>query len=213
MSSNSCPNYNLPIYKKISDVYGSVAGKEIVDRIHDNTDFEKWYGRHSSTIPNFSKHKLFNDKGQYLDFRNLIVDSKDSYDLHIDNNISKYLAGTITKEELETIYNQSDNTTLSKRVQKLMNNTTNTNVDYVVEEDYNRIMRSDDTDLTVDEIKVKQGLKTKEDYYKYFSNTEIILNKLSKDYNDDKLSYFYRYLDVDIQEFEKIVKEANNLCK
>ena len=49
---NSCPNYNLPIYKKISDVYGSVAGKEIIDRIHDNPDFEKWYGRHSAAIPN-----------------------------------------------------------------------------------------------------------------------------------------------------------------
>ena len=210
---NSCPNYNLPIYKKILSVYGNRAGKEVIDTIHDNPDFEKWYGRHSAAIPNFSNHKLFNDKGQYLDFRDLIVNSKDSYDLHIDYNINKYLAGTITKEKLEAIYNQSDSTTLSKRVQKLMNNTTNTNVDYVVEEDYNRIMRSDDTDLTVDEIKVKQGLKTKEDYYKYFSNTEIILNKLSKDYNDDKLSYFYRYLDVDIQEFEKIVKEANSLCK
>jgi hypothetical protein len=213
MSSNSCPNYNLPIYKKISDVYGSVAGKEIVDRIHDNTDFEKWYGRHSSTIPNFSKHKLFNDKGQYLDFRNLIVDSKDSYDLHIDNNINKYLAGTITKEELTSIYNQSDISGLSKRVQKLVNNNKGANIDVLVDNDYNRILQEDDTNLTIDEIKVKNGLKSKEDYYKYTSDINIVLSKLISKYNDDKIPYLYNYLEVDLQEFERIVNEVNNKCK
>ena len=213
MSSNSCPNYNLPIYKKISDVYGSVAGKEIVDRIHDNTDFEKWYGRHSSAIPNFSNHKIINDKSQYLDFRNLIVDSKDSYDLHIDNNINKYLAGTITKEELTSIYNQSDINGLSKRVQKLVNNNKGANIDVLVDNDYNRILQEDDANLTIDEIKVKNGLKSKEDYYKYTSDINIVLSKLISKYNDDKIPYLYNYLEVDLQEFERIVNEVNNKCK
>ena len=210
---NSCPNYNLPIYKKISDVYGSVAGKEIIDRIHDNPDFEKWYGRHSSAIPNFSNHKIINDKSQYLDFRNLIVDSKDSYDLHIDNNINKYLAGTITKEELTSIYNQSDISGLSKRVQKLVNNNKGANIDVLVDNDYNRILQEDDTNLTIDEIKVKNGLKSKEDYYKYTSDTNIVLSKLISKYNDDKIPYLYNYLEVDLQEFERIVNEVNNKCK
>ena len=210
---NSCPNYNLPIYKKISDVYGSVAGKEIIDRIHDNPDFEKWYGRHSSAIPNFSNHKIINDKSQYLDFRNLIVDSKDSYDLHIDNNINKYLAGTITKEELTSIYNQSDISGLSKRVQKLVNNNKGANIDVLVDNDYNRILQEDDANLTIDEIKVKNGLKSKEDYYKYTSDTNIVLSKLINKYNDDKIPYLYNYLEVDLQEFERIVNEVNNKCK
>ncbi len=210
---NSCPNYNLPIYKKISDVYGSVAGKEIIDRIHDNPDFEKWYGRHSSAIPNFSNHKIINDKSQYLDFRNLIVDSKDSYDLHIDNYINKYLAGTITKEELASIYNQSDISGLSKRVQKLVNNNKGANIDVLVDNDYNRILQEDDANLTIDEIKVKNGLKSKEDYYKYTSDTNIVLSKLINKYNDDKIPYLYNYLEVDLQEFERIVNEVNNKCK
>lgn len=210
---NSCPNYNLPIYKKISDVYGSVAGKEIIDRIHDNPDFEKWYGRHSSAIPNFSNHKIINDKSQYLDFRNLIVDSKDSYDLHIDNNINKYLAGTITKEELTSIYNQSDISGLSKRVQKLVNNNKGANIDVLVDNDYNRILQEDDANLTIDEIKVKNGLKSKEDYYKYTSDTNIVLSKLISKYNDDKIPYLYNYLEVDLQEFERIVNEVNNKCE
>lgn len=213
MSNNSCPNYNLPIYKKISDVYGSVAGKEIIDRIHDNPDFEKWYGRHSSAIPNFSNHKIINDKSQYLDFRNLIVDSKDSYDLHIDNNINKYLAGTITKEELTSIYNQSDISGLSKRVQKLVNNNKGANIDVLVDNDYNRILQEDDANLTIDEIKVKNGLKSKEDYYKYTSDTNIVLSKLISKYNDDKIPYLYNYLEVDLQEFERIVNEVNNKCE
>ena len=210
---NSCPNYNLPIYKKILSVYGNRAGKEVIDTIHDNPDFEKWYGRHSAAIPNFSNHKIINDKSQYLDFRNLIVDSKDSYDLHIDNNINKYLAGTITKEELASIYNQSDISGLSKRVQKLVNNNKGANIDVLVDNDYNRILQEDDTNLTIDEIKVKNGLKSKEDYYKYTSDTNIVLSKLISKYNDDKIPYLYNYLEVDLQEFERIVNEVNNKCK
>ena len=210
---NSCPNYNLPIYKKILSVYGNRAGKEVIDTIHDNPDFEKWYGRHSAAIPNFSNHKIINDESQYLDFRNLIVDSKDSYDLHIDNNINKYLAGTITKEELTSIYNQSDISGLSKRVQKLVNNNKGANIDVLVDNDYNRILQEDDANLTIDEIKVKNGLKSKEDYYKYTSDTNIVLSKLINKYNDDKIPYLYNYLEVDLQEFERIVNEVNNKCK
>ena len=83
----------------------------------------------------------------------------------------------------------------------------------MVDNDYNRILQEDDTNLTIDEIKVKNGLKSKEDYYKYTSDTNIVLSKLINKYNDDKIPYLYNYLEVDLQEFERIVNEANNKCK
>ena len=209
---NSCPNYNLPIYNKILNVYGRDAGKEIVDTLHDNSDFEKWYGSHSATIPNFSHHKVFNVKGDYLDLREFIVDMKDSYTNHIDSYIYSYLADNISKKELEDIYNQFDVSNLSKRVQKLVTTNNSTNINNLIENDYNRILSSEDSNLTVDEIQVKRGIKSKEDYYKYIDDTRVVLNKLSMKYDDENIEYLYDYLGVDIQEFEKIVKEVNSKC-
>ena len=208
----SCPNYNIPIYNKIISIYGIDAGKEIIDTLHDNSDFEDWYGSHSATISNLSYHKIYNTSGDYLDLREFIVDMKDSYEEHIDKYISLYLSEDITKKELENIYNQSDVNVLSKRVQKLVNTYNSSNISNLIDNDYNRILNSEDKDLTIDELQVKRGIKSKEEYYKYTDNVEVMLNKLSIKYDDENIRNLYDYLGVDIQEFEKIVEEVNNKC-
>lgn len=211
----SCPNYSLPIYAQIIKLYGVEAGKEIVNKLHENERFVEWYGTDISSVPFISNHVIRNEKNEILDLRDLITENVLQYETYVNDLIDDYLIGKISYIELSEVYNADYTDNLTEFLKQLLQRYNTSNIEIAIQEDIRRIKNTNDTFLSEEELKVKYNKKNYKRYYTYsMAKDSTFINdidSLAAYVRDEKLYKFYAYMNEEFSVFKnKIITLYEN---
>ena len=211
----SCPNYSLPIYAQIIKLYGVEAGKEIVNKLHENDRFVEWYGADISSVPFISNHIIRNENNEVLDLRDLITENVLQYESYINNLIDNHLIGEMSYVALSEIYNADYTDNLTDFLKQLLRQYNTSNIEIAIQEDIRRIKNTDDSLLSEEERRVKYNQKNYKRYYAYsmVKDSTFIndIDSLATYVGDEKLYKFYAYMKEEFPNFKnKIISLYEN---